>query len=128
MSVLKGAGSAALFLGAAVTGISRGIRSQHTDLSSAVYELATGNPDIDKAVFGTDVSLGAVLAPIPTPIKMAVGNGSKMMRLAAAWDAGLINRTMVGDAYSGARSGLRSSSAPRVDGSIVFGQYNSRFG
>lgn len=127
MALLKNSAKAALLIGATATGLTRGITGGR-DISSSVYELATGNPNIDQDVFGTKVGLGSIMSPIPTPIQVATGGGNKYLRLAAAWQSGMINKTTVGDHLSNARTGLGSASAPRVDGSLVFGQYNSRFG
>lgn len=127
--------SAALFLGTAALGLTKGIGS--SDISSPLYELATGNPNIDEEVFGTNVSARELLLPfpkIPFPgtrgfdlTRMGQMRQGGFMGLTAAWDAGLVNGTMITDMNKGNYKPMspQSSGAPRVDGSLVFGLKNS---
>ena len=127
--------SAALLLGTAALGISKGVGS--SDLSSSLYELTTGNPNIDEEVFGTNVSARELFLPfpkIPFPgtrgfdfTRMGQIRQGGLMGLSASWDAGLVNGTMITDMNRENNRPIspQSSGAPRVDGSLVFGLKNS---
>ncbi len=136
-------GVAALSVGAAAVGFTSGISS--SEYTDQFYELATGNPNIDNEVFGSNLGLTQLFIPLPGPSDLktfmhgAPGAGAfgGVPRLFAGVRAGVVNTTTVSDYFRGSgplTSNTRSpmdefrNTPPRVDGSIVFGQYNSRFG
>ncbi len=108
--------------GAAMSGFSSGVSQSGGDLSGGIYELATGDPNIDQYVFGTDVGLRELMLPITGPNLM----GNQVDEL---WNKKrFINPTMIGRMGSAERSGYYENKMPAVNGSLVFGQYNSRGG
>lgn len=121
-----------LVTGAAVAGLSKGLQSQ--DLSRASYDMITGNPDIDQAVFGTKIGLRELLAPIPLPsTRINAMKRGGFTGLTAGVSSGLINGTSVSDMNRDSNQpmvgGLRyANRPPQVNGSLVFGQYNARYG
>lgn len=127
--------TSALVIGAAAHGISKGIGE--ADISGSVYELATGNPNIDEEIFGTNVGMRELLLPfprIPVPgtrgidlTRMGQMRQGGFLGLSSAWSAGLINGTMITDMNRNNQKPFspQSSGAPRVDGSLVFGLKNS---
>lgn len=103
---------------AGMVGFTKGLGSQ--DLSSGVYEMATGNPDIDEYVFGKDVGIREMMMPLPGERRRQTAN---MMMSPNTWSR---YSAAAKPDYDG--NNYFSNTPPKVDGNIVFGAYNSRLG
>ncbi len=121
-------GTPALIGASAMHGVIKGLGE--TDVSSGVYELATGNPNIDEEVFGTNVGVKNLFMPLPRifdPYRIQDISRGGYTGFMSAWDAGLLNGKMMTDVnkHNSRPLSTQSSGAPRVDGSLVFGLKNS---
>lgn len=126
----KKALATALLVGSAAHGVSKGIREAGAD--DAFYEAVTGNPDIDKEIFGTDIGFRELFLPMPKPFgvdmtRMGAIHRGGVAGLMAAWNAGLVNSTTVPDSFKQNNAPLtsRRGGLPTVDGSLVFALKNS---
>ena len=118
-----------LVTASAVVGLAQGLGSQN--ISDAAYELTTGNPNIDQEVFGRDVSIRSLFAPMPGGTMNTIrGGGTRGMITAAVNGYSAKAFTdMNKNANQPMISNLRyANRPPEVNGSLVFGQYNSRYG
>lgn len=99
--------------GVGVLGAARGFNQTSGDLNDALYEITTGNPNIDEEVFGMPMSARELLLPFPN----FPGPDFQRMRTRArmAMQPKILGRTQ---AYR--------NRMPQVSGSMVMGQYNSR--
>lgn len=98
----------------AATGFVKGLSSQ--DMSSGIYEMATGQQDIDNYVFGTDMGVRELVFPAP-------GLGRTAQKVRMARQGQLYSR------YGSAnRSGYFNNNLPTVNGDLVLGAYHSRMG
>ena len=128
----------ALSLGMAAHGVSRGMSSQN--FNDTFYETFTGSPDIDEEIFGTELGVRELMMPLKVPFPGTRGfdvsrigqmRQGGILGLTSAVSSGFVNSTSLGDHFKNSNDPYikrYNNRAPRVDGSIVFGQYNSRFG
>ena len=118
----------------AAHGFVQGMGSQ--GLTDDFYNLASGSPNIDKEVLGTDLSVFDMMGVIPGPsrVDMALGRvpgfRSGLPQLVASFQSGMLNGKTFSDARAKNNTSFNTykNTLPTVDGSIVFGAYNSRFG
>jgi hypothetical protein len=129
-------------------GLLKGFNSSGANQS--FYELATGNPNIDKDILGTSINPANLMLNLPfsrtnvalhglpglniglrfmSPLgSMALPNGTA--RLIAATRTGFVNKKTTSAAFS--RAGEPFSTTPNTfpsaDGSLVFGLNNARHG
>ncbi len=129
--------SAAKFAGLAALGgaaFAKGVGS--ADLSSAMYEFASGDPDIDKYVFGTDIGIRGLMAPLPweTATRDLRGFNRTMLqrhmgaRRSGYYDERNQNTMSTYNRTTGRNTGagVWNNTMPQVQGDMVFGQYNMR--
>ena len=126
----RGALIGAATVAAGVQGFSSGVNSRMGDVSSAVYEMTTGDPNIDEYVFGTDVGIRELMLPLPdiTPNLGIMDNmfGENAMNL---WrNRRFLTPQMIGRTGSAQRSGYFENRMPTVNGSAVFGMREARNG
>lgn len=138
MPVLKKIGLGAAITAGAGMGFAKGFKS--SGANQAFYEMTTGNPNIDQDVLGTSLSPRAALLPMPfgtvdTALHGAPLARSGTPRLMATLRTGFVNSKTLGYAFSGASkpfvepgNSYSPNAFPSVDGSIVFGMNNARFG
>lgn len=109
---------------AAVSGFASGFSSSAGNLSDIAYETLTGSPDTDNYVFGTDVGIRRLMAPmniLPRPTGGVMGALSDPVKRQL-----LTNGDFYGRLSSASRGGYFDNRMPTVDGSIVFGSYQHR--
>lgn len=135
---LKKAGIGAALTVSAGVGFAKGFKS--SGANEAFYEMTTGNPTIDQDVLGTSLTPMQALMPMPFGKVDRALYGmpfarSGTPRLMAALSTGLVNSKTAGAAFTGAnhpfvepRNSYSPNAFPSVDGSIVFGMNNARFG
>lgn len=132
----SGTGKAAFLTGlglAGVLGFNKGLRSSKAE--DAFYELATGNPNIDEEILGTNINPANLLLSLPGSRTDIAMHGipvfrSGIPRLLATTRTGFVNKKTVGAAFSRADTPFATTHnfAPMADGSIVFGLNNARHG
>ncbi len=105
-------------------GLASGIGN--SDISSGVYEFATGDPNIDNYIFGTDVGIRELMMPLPGGTMNTIKGGG-FRGGTTALTRGMFNSSTIGRNTS-ARNASRDPRMPFVDGNVVFGAYNSRSG
>lgn len=111
----------------AAAGIASGLKSQ--DTSGHLYDMLFDNPNMDNDIFGTDVGFRELVAPFPGPFTRLRAMGGEMGRVPALMTAqreGFLNGTLYNDFWRNRK--YYNNEPPRVDGSLVFGQYNARNG
>lgn len=116
----------------AAVGFARGVTSQ--DISGGIYEMATGDPEIDQYVFGTDMGITGLMAPGLSGVPLVGGASARGARtrqkLKTATNSRLYQRYGAANKPSSGYFNQRfgNSAMPQVDGSVVFGAYHSRMG
>lgn len=138
MSILDKIGKrpVAMGLGLALVaghGLLKGFNSSGANQS--FYELATGNPNIDKDILGTSINPANLMLNLPfsrtnVALHGLPGFRSGLPKLMAATRTGFVNKKTTSAAFS--RAGEPFSTTPNTfpsaDGSLVFGLNNARHG